>query len=141
MRLKRTLKYMGQLFCVVTTAQVVFISALATISGTQAEIDYRILPAIMVTTFVGVLPTIMFVIGTENVSRKIYYLLVGIHFVLTTSFVFLSLNHFETFHRNNTIPVFLFFIAIYLTAHITAEMRTKKTIDELNKRINATHQD
>ena len=139
MKLKRTLKYMIHLFCAITTVQIVFISLLSAILGTNSEIGYRTLHAIIITAFVGVLPTIIFVVGTENVSRRIYFLLVGIHFILTISFVFASLNHFGKLVQDNTIPIIILFLVIYIAAHITAEIRTKKMIDELNKRINATH--
>jgi len=139
MKIKRTLKYMLQLFCVITTAQVIFISGLLAVLGANAKIDYRTLHSIIVTTLVGVLPTIIFIIGTENVSRRTYFLLVAIHFTLTISFVFASLNYFEMLTQDSTIPTIIFFLIIYITAHVTSEIRTKKTIDELNKRINATH--
>jgi len=139
MKIKRTLKYMLHLFCVITTAQVVFISVLLAVLGLTATIDYRTLHSIIVTAFVGVLPTIIFIIGTENVSRRTYIFLVAIHFILTTSFVFVSLYYFGMYNQESTIPTIIFFLVIYVTAHITAEIRSKKTIDELNKRINATH--
>ena len=141
MRLKRTLIFMFQLFCAITTAQVIFISGFSAILGSNAEIDYRTLQSIIVTALVGVLPTIIFIIGTENVSRRIYFLLIGIHFILTTSLVFASLNYFGNLNQDNTIHTIILFLVIYITAHIIAELRTKKTVDELNKRINATHKE
>jgi len=141
MRVKRTLKYMIQLFCAITAAQVVFISGLLAALGANEAINYLTFHSTIATAFVGVLPTIIFVIGTENVSRRTYFLLVGIHFILTASFVLASLNYFGMLTQDSTIPVIIFFLVVYVTAHITSEIRTRKTIDELNKRISATHKD
>ena len=140
MRLKETLKFMLHLFCIITTAQVIFISALSAVQGTNSELNYQILHSIMITAFVGVLPTIIFA-WTENVSRGIFLFSVGLHFVLTTSFVFLSLNYFEMLASDNIIQIIIFFLVLYIAAYMIAEIRIKKTINELNKRINATHKD
>ena len=140
MRLKNTLKFMFHLFCGITTAQVIFISLLATVLERPAELDYQHFHSIIVTAFVGVLPTIIFA-WLENVSRGVFFFSVGLHFVLTTSFVFISLNHFEQLEHNNIIFIIIFFLVLYIVAYISAELRNKKMIDELNKRINATHKD
>jgi len=125
----------------ITTAQVVFIALLSAISGTNAEIGYRHLHSIIVTAFVGILPTFIFIVPPEKVSRNFYFLLVGLHFILTFGFVFVSLNHFGTFDRERLIPMIILFLTIYITVHIITEIRNKKAVDELNKRINATHND
>jgi len=138
--MRERLKFAFYLFCVITTAQVIFISVLS-----EVAVDNRILYGIIITAFVGVLPGIIFntifTIYTVEMSRRIYFFITGAHFILTASLVFTSLNHFGVLNQYNTIRVIIGFLIIYIGIQITLEMRAKKTADELNKRINATHQD
>ena len=140
MRIQKILKFMFHLFCIIVTAQVIFIGLFHTISEKNSTIDYRNFHSMIVTALVGVLPTIIF-FWTEKVSRRNYSLFLGLHFILTTSFVFISLNYFENLARDNITHTIILFLVIYIAAHLTVELRAKKKINKLNERIRATHQE
>ena len=139
--MRKTLIFAFHLFCVITTAQVILISVLSP----DTVVGHRILYGMLLTSFVGVLPSIIisaiFIIWSVKVSRRLYFFIMGGHFIITAGLVFASLNHFGMLNQHNNIRVIITFLVIYIMTHITAELRNKKSIDELNKRINATHKD
>ena len=128
------------LFCIITTAQVIFISVLS-----DGGIDNRTLHGVIITALVAVLPGVIsntiFTIYTVKMSRRIYFFITGIHFVLTAGLVFMSLNHFGVLNQHNTIRIIILFLAIYIGIQVIFEIRAKKAADELNRRISATDQD
>ena len=138
-KLKEVLKYMFYLFCVIVTVQVIYILALSEIRGMNATIDYRDLQTILLSSFAGVLPIIITLNWTESVSRRVYFLLFGLHFILTIGFVFGTLYYRNAIERGNLITTIALFSAIYIGINIRNELHNKKTMDELNKRISATH--
>ena len=141
-RLKFTLRYMFYLFCVIVTAQVAYILVLAEIRGMHATIDYRDLQTFVMTAFAGVLPIIITSpVWVENISRKVYFLLLGIHLILTITFVFATLYFRGTLEAGNLILVIALFAVIYIGVNVRNEIHARKAMDELNKRINATHKD
>ena len=140
MRLKEILKFMFYLFCIITTSQLFFVTMLMIIRNTTDEISINHFYSILISSFVGVLPTIMFVF-TENISRKGWFISRFIHFILTASFVYAALIYFEQLQPGIPIPTIIFFFIIYFSAHLYQEIQAKKIADELNKRISATHKD
>jgi len=142
MKLKFVLKYMFYLFCVIVTAQVIYILVLAEIRDIHTAIDYRALQTFVLTAFAGVLPVLIFNLfdWPERASRRAYFLLLGLHFILTISFVFGTLYFRGMIATGNLISAIILFSVIYLGVSIRNEIRARKTTAELNKRINATHQ-
>ena len=140
MELKGRLKYVFHLFCGIVTAQVVYTVLLSEIRGMNANIDYQNLQTIVITAFVGVLPTFA-LSWTETVSRRVYFLKVTLNFILTASVVFITLYYRGALNSEDMIFPIVLFLILYITFQIRAELHNKKAIDELNKRINATHQD
>lgn len=139
MRLKRTLKFMIYLFCAITAIQALFLSILTPLfSNTCFEYD-RPLYAILITSFSGTLPTIMFV-WMEHVSKRVYYLLVGLHFVLTASLLSISLSRQGPIQPQYVTFIILLFLIIYVTAFVIFEWSHKKEIGVLNQKIRERRQ-
>jgi len=140
MKIKYLLRYMLFMFSTIVTVQVIYITLISTIRGMNEVISYRDLQTIIITSFVGILPTPI-LYTAEKVSRKAYFLFIlPLHFSLTLGFVFTTLYmRGNIISEDLTYPIILF-LALYIGFHIRAEIRNKKAMDELNKRINATHQ-
>ena len=138
MTLKDTLKFMFILFCAITTFQAIFISIFATLTGSENILYTQELYKLPLIGFLSTLPTLIF-IGSDKVSRLDLNIRKVVHLFLTAVIVFWSLTYFEWLDRENALPVAIFFMIIYITGHIIGEMRAKKLADELNKRINASH--
>jgi len=133
--LKSTLKWMAHLFSWIVTAQVVFLAVFARNASSQT---------IIVTALLGIIPSFVLSLvlsRLDNISRIADFIVRLFHFLLTAILVFLSLNHFDVLTNNNLVPVIALFLTIYLATTVVAERQNKKTADELNKRINATHRD
>jgi len=140
-KLKEVLKYMFYLFCIIVTVQVIYILALSEIRGMNASIDYRDLQTILFSSLAGVLPIIITLSWSESAPRRVYFFLFGLHFILTIGFVFGVLYYRNAIERGNLITTIALFSSIYIGVNIRNELRNKKAVDELNKRISATHKD
>ena len=138
--LKKRLTYILHLFCGIVAAQVVYTVLLSEIRGTNPNINYQNLQTMLITAFVGILPTFA-LSWPETASRRMYFLKVTLNFILTASAVFATLYARGSFNSEDMIFPIILFLILYMTFQIRAELRNKKAIDELNKRINATHQD
>ena len=138
---KEILKLTFNFFCIITTIQVITIAVLAP----DTVVNSQILIGIIITSFAGVFPSIIvnviFNLYTIKMSRMAYFFMRGIHFIITIILVLISLNHFGMLRQNNIIRVITVFLFIYIMSSIASEVREKKAAAELNKRINATHQD
>ena len=139
--MRKTLIFAFHLFCVITTTQVILTSLLSP----DAVVNHRILYGMLLTSLVGVLPSVIIsailAIWSVKMSRRLYFFIIGVHFIITASLVFASLNHFGILNQHNTIRVIITFLVIYIMTNVTVELQNKKSIDELNRRINATHRD
>lgn len=138
MTLKDTLKFMFVLFCVITTFQTIFISIYTMIVDSDGIFYLQELYILPLIGFLATLPTLIF-IGSETASRLNLIIRTIVHLFLTAGIVFGSLAYFGQITMENILPIVIFFIAIYISVHIIAEMRAKKLADELNKRISASH--
>lgn len=140
MKIKHLLRYLLFMFTTITTAQVIYITLIATTRNLSTPVSYHDLQTILLTSFTGVLPTFIFFF-IEKPPRKIYFLLiVPLHFILTLTFVLTTLHIRGGIISDDLIYPVLLFLILYIGFHIRAEIINKRAIEELNKRINATHQ-
>ena len=140
MKLKYILNYMLSMFSIIISAQVVYIALIGIIRPTNhADFTMYDLQTIVLRAAVGVIPIIIFYLTTQ-VSRKIYFLIVVPSHLITTLTAVLTVHIWRTEATRSQlfIPVPLF-IVLYIGLHIRAERRNKRAIEELNRRINATH--
>jgi len=139
----KLLKWLLQLFCGIVTAQVIYLMILSLGFGLTFEINAQTLYSIVVTAFLSILPTAALSIvmsKAESVSRGVFFLLRSLHFISTLVLVILSLNFFGGLHHERFIHIIVVFFVIYIIVNIITELHNKKAMEELNKRINATHQ-
>ncbi len=138
MKLKDTLKYMFHIFCVITTFETLFIATESLINDSNFVLNAWELYKILIIAFTSVLPMLIFV-RSETASRMGMIIRKVIHFVLTSGIVFSLLIYFKWMDAKNAVFIALFFLSIYIPAHIIGEIRAKQLADKLNERINAFH--
>ena len=142
MKVNTFFKQMLFMFSTIVTVQVIFMTLISTIRQTTDSIHHRDLQTVMITAVAGILPSFIFLV-VGKISRKTYFLLLlPLHFTLSLTLVLATLflrNQIATF-AEITYPLLLFFI-LYAGFYIKAELQYKKALEELNKRIHATHQD
>ena len=141
MKLKYALKFVFILFCVITTAQVLFISTVSIITGSETLMTSWDMLKLPLVAFASVLPTLMYVRrNTKKLPGRAEAIILQIlHFTLTSGIVFGLLIYFGYMGAANAAFIIALFIVIYVPACVIQERRDRKLANKLNERINAIH--
>ena len=141
MKLKNAIKFMALLFCILTTAQVLFVGAINMYMDNNMTMTMQDLLRFPLISFAAVLPTLIFVRNkAKNRSSRIETFLFPIlHFTLTAGIVFGLLIYFGWMDASNAIIMVAFFLAIYVPAYAIQEIRDRKLAKRLNEKIDAFH--
>jgi len=141
MTLKEAIKFISILFCVITTAQIIFTPILAIINGTYFVMPVRYLYRFALVAFLGVFPTIIFV-NTDRTSKKGWRIRAIIHFCLTLASVFGAIIYYNWMvHIRSFVLTGLLFMSIYIGAWWVYNRQQRKLADQLNERLNELHDD
>jgi hypothetical protein len=138
MKLTYAFKFMFFLFCVITTAVMIFVSVTGLIFDKDNIAVYVDMLKIPLVAFCSVLP-VMIYIGSDKAGRTGMRIRNGLHFVLTAGIVAGLLIYFGWMETSNAIFIVILFLAIYISAHTFQEIQSKKLADKLNERINEFH--
>ena len=141
MRQLYPLKFIALLFCVVTTSQVIFIGVINLIYDDGFVMTMRDLLKIPFISLTSVLPTIAYTMVKSKLqsSGAMTVLLMALHFTLTAGIVGGLLIYYGWMDATNAVFIVVFFIVIYVSAHIIQKLRDRKLAEQLNERINAFH--
>ena len=136
MTLKEAIKFISILFCVITTAQIIFIPILVRISGADFLIRYRHLYRFALVAFLGVFPTVIFV-NTDRTSKKGWKIRVIIHFCLTLASVFGTIIYYDWLaYIRSFVLTGLLFMIIYIGAWLVYNHQQRKLAKQLNEKLN-----
>jgi len=139
MTLKEAIKFISILFCVITTAQVIFIPTLAIINGNYILIPSRHLYRFALVAFISALPTAAFV-NISRTSKKGWKIRVIIHSCLTLASVFGAIMYYGwLIHVRGFVLTGLLFMSIYVGAWLIYNHQQRKLADQLNERLNELH--
>ena len=127
----------GKTFLFATTFQVLMISGISLIMGTDTTVYTRDLYQIPVIAFLSALPGLIFmrVAGKEE-SRWKWTIRRLLHFALTGGIVFTALTFFGWIRPGNIIVPVISFIVIYGIFSIGSEMQDREFAKKLNEKLN-----
>ena len=139
MKIRYVINQLLFMFSTIVTAQVIYFVIRSLFITSEQLFSIYDLQTILLSSFAGICPMLILYL-TSHVSRKTYFtLVIPFHLLITLSSVIGVLIWRGTISLGQIfIPVPLF-LALYIGFHIQAEIKNKKAVDELNRRIGATH--
>jgi len=140
MKIYDVLKLMLIIACAVTVFQTVFISIFAWFLFSDSTIYARNLYQLPVIGALSTLPTLLYIKRSEP-SQLEWIIRRILHFVLTAGVVFGALTHFGWVYAQtqNAIIAFAVFLLVYIASTIVGSVRANRLANQLNERINASH--
>jgi hypothetical protein len=141
MSLKKELKLLFFLFCIITTCECLFVGIFSLITSRDALFDAWFLIELPFIAFLSVLPTLI-LWRSETVPRVELIIRRALHFVLTAGIVCGLTIYIGWMDAVSTVVITMaFFLAVYIPVFFIAERRARSLARKINEKIDALRND
>ena len=135
MSTKDTLKFIFNLFCIITTVQIIYaVIVYGLIMDNNIAYPMIFLRQTLILSLAGSLP-ILALARRETALKKEIRIRKIIHLIVTTALVLSALYHFDWLDIINLIFTLVSFVVFYIVVYVYWDAQAKNLADKLNKRI------